>query len=127
MNYFIKNTAEFGRGLYASNFIKAGRFICQCEILVLNENDTKALESTALKYYTFTYNASQDCIVLGDGEIFNHSASPNVAYKLEDLDGRKVMVFYALSDIIPGEQLFTDYTADVVVDIEGYIKNASLI
>ena len=71
--YKIKFTDEMGRGLYASENLKIGATLMQCELLVLSQDDTKKVNDTDLKYYVFNYNENQDCIVLGDAEIFNHS------------------------------------------------------
>lgn len=108
----IKTTKEFGKGVYATRDIYAGELIEVCEILVLSEVDTKVLNSTDLQWYTFVYNSTQDCLVLGNGEIFNHSDDANVSYKLKSYKDRKVMVFMSIKDISEGSQLFTDYSAD---------------
>jgi uncharacterized protein len=124
MNYHIKTTTEFGRGLYAGLDIKKNKVITSCELLVLNAIDTTLVNSTDLQFYTFKYEGAKDCLCLGDGEIFNHSTKANVGYVLEfhpDQD-RKIMTFYALRDIKADEQLFIDYTADVKVDTTAYVN-----
>ena len=103
--------------------IRANCLIMECELLVLSESDTAAVNCTDLQFYTFKYNDTQDCLVLGHGEIFNHDSSPNVGYKLAEIDGRKVMQFYALTDIEPYSQLFIDYSADTKVDTTAYRVN----
>jgi len=123
MNYYLKATEEMGRGLYALYNLQPGKILFTAELLVLSEQDTKTVGTTDLQYYTFKYNETQDCLVLGDGEIFNHSEVPNIGYKLMDFDGRKVMAFYTLSQIEKDEQLFIDYAADVKVDAGQYTKN----
>lgn len=120
MNYYLKVTTEFGRGLYASNTIKKNKVIMQCEVLAFNEFDTVLINQTDLKFYTFKYEGKKDCLVLGDGEIFNHSDTANVGYILQLVDDRKVMVFYALEDIKPEEQLFINYNADTEVNTDLY-------
>jgi SET domain-containing protein len=125
--YYILNTPEFGRGLYANCKISAGSVIARCELLVLSKEDTLLVNETDLKYYTFKYTEEQDCLVLGDGEIFNHSDRANVAYRLSDVGDRKLMLFVALSHIEEGDQLFIDYGADVKVDVNKYIETKSLI
>lgn len=127
MNTHIKVTEEFGRGLYATKAIKAGQTILQCEVLVLSQLDTIIVNRTELKYYTFVYSEEQDCIVLGNGEIFNHADDANVAYQLVDFDGRRVMVFTATQNVLPGFQLFIDYGADCKVDASKYIEQKSLM
>lgn len=123
----IKVTQEMGRGLYATKLIPAGTTVMQCELLVLSEFDTLVINRTELRHYTFVYNATQDCIVLGNGEMLNHSDIPNVSYMLTDFDGRKVMVFRALTDIPMGQQLLIDYGADLAVDTSKYIEQKSLM
>lgn len=125
MDYYLKVTTEFGRGLYALNTIKKNKVIMQCEVLAFNEFDTVLINQTDLKFYTFKYEGKKDCLVLGDGEIFNHSDTANVGYILQLVDDRKVMVFYALEDIKPEEQLFINYKADTEVNTDLY-KNKNL-
>jgi hypothetical protein len=125
--HLIKMTQEFGRGMYASHLLEAGDIVTTCEVLVLSSEDTLKVNQTELKHYTFVYDESRDCLVLGDGEIFNHSDNPNVAYHLDDFDGRKVMRFVALRIIETGQQMFTDYNQDVKVNIEDYKNQKSLI
>ena|SRR5882757_1108605 len=121
---YIKVTPEFGRGVYASRLITQGETVAVCEVLVLSADDTRVVNGlTDLQYYTFVYNAEtgQDCLVLGHGEIFNHSDMTNVIYVLEEHNGRKQMIFSAICDIAEGEQLFIDYNADTKVDTSAYI------
>lgn len=125
MQYSLKETPEFGRGLYAQLDLKEGKLLFTAELLVLSQNDTVKVNETDLKYYTFKYNDTQDCLVLGDGEIFNHSDQPNMGYKLLDWGdtGRQVMAFYILRDIPAGEQLFIDYSSDIKVNASAYTVN----
>lgn len=125
--YYLDTSAEMGRGLYANQDIKAGTVISQCEVLVLSPEDTVKANDTDLKWYTFKYSENQDCLVLGDGEIFNHDDNANVAYILTEYKDetcpRKLMTFVAIKDIKEGSQLFIDYAADVKVDSKQYTKN----
>lgn len=128
MKYYLKMTPEFGRGLYASTDLDIGNSLSiSFELLVLSPSDTIKVNETDLQFYTFKYNDKQDCLVLGDGEIFNHSDIPNIGYRLVDsLKGYKVMEFYVLRHIDAHEQLFIDYNADTNVDTKEYI-NKNLI
>jgi len=123
MWYFVKTSPEMGRGLYAVHNLGPNMLLFTAELLVLNPEDTKKVNETDLQYYTFKYNEDQDCLVLGDGEIFNHSDIPNTCYKLIDFDGRKVMAFFTLRPIEQYEQLFIDYSADIQVDSNSYNIN----
>jgi hypothetical protein len=93
--------------------IKKGSWVEVADILVLNANDTKTVLTTELRDYTFTFDDDKECLVLGIGELFNHSDDANVSYELIDLNGRKRMVFIAKRDINKAEQLFIDYSADL--------------
>ena len=124
--YSVQIVEGMGRGIIAERDIKKGEVITNCELLVLSPEDTVKVNETDLKWYVFTFdkNKKQDCLVMGDGEIFNHDDDANTLYGLIDWNGRKLMRFQACRDIKRGEQLFIDYGADVKkVDIEGYTIN----
>jgi SET domain-containing protein len=125
--YYLETSKEMGRGLYANQDIKAGTIITECEVLVLNPDDTKTVDNTDLKWYTFKYDDTRDCLVLGDGEIFNHADQPNVAYILRDHPDktcpRKIMSFISVKDIKENDQLFIDYSADTNVKASEYTTN----
>ncbi len=120
---YVKNVENMGRGLFSFTSFKANRVIMECELLVLSEQDTKSVNTTDLQYYTFKYNDAQDCLVLGNGEIFNHSEKPNVGYRLIDYDGRKMMQFYTLTEVNSDDQLLIDYNMDTKVNTDNYKVN----
>lgn len=113
--YSVQMIKGMGRSIIAERDIKRGEVITNCELLVLSPEDTIKVNETDLQWYTFTFNkdTKQDCLVMGDGEIFNHDDNANTLYGLIDFDGRKLMRFQASKDIKKGEQLFIDYNADV--------------
>lgn len=113
INITVKVTDQYGRGVYAADNIDSGKWIECAEVLVLSEVDTTSVNNTDLKDYTFKFDDNTDCLVLGNGEIYNHSDHPNVSYTLININGRFQMVFKAVSDIKAGEQLFIDYNSDV--------------
>src|ERR1700690_3770781 len=104
---FVKMTLDMGRGLFSSQRILKDTIVCECEILLLSQHDTQVVNKlTELKYYTFKYSDDQDCLVLGNGEIFNHNDTPNVSYELINTGERQLMRFTALVDIPSNTQLF---------------------
>ncbi len=123
----IEVTPEFGRGIYANQNIFKNEVIARCELLVLYPYDMSLINKTPLARYTFKYNNEQDCLVLGDGMLFNHSNEPNVRYRLIEYDGRMIMEFSAIDQMEVNEQLLIDYGADVEVDIGSYIDQKSLM
>ena len=120
----IKLTQEFGRGVYASQDINCGELVELCELLVFSPDDTIKVNETDLKWYTFKYDETRDCLCLGNGEIFNHSDDANIDFQLvTGLDGIKRMMFVANRDIKQGEKLFINYSSDVTVDSKQYTTN----
>jgi SET domain-containing protein len=113
MQYFIKQCEQYGRGLYAATDLQGNKILFSAELLVLSEQDTRTVASTELRDYVFTFDERRDCLVLGDGELFNHSDVPNVGYKLGKHAERTVMYFYTLVDVTAGSQLFIDYKKDL--------------
>lgn len=117
--YYVLNTAQYGRAVFAQTDLNANEVVMYCEILVLNSADTFLVNLTDLKHYTFVYrrgeysHMNQDCLVLGDGEIFNHDDNANVSYELINLNGRDMMRFVTTKPVKRDEQLFIDYNADV--------------
>ena len=125
--YSVKTSPKSGRGLYADRDIYAGEPVMTCELIVLSEKDTKTLQETDLRFYTFEFNDKQDCLLLGDGELFNHSDVPNVSFKLKRYKNRMVMFFQCIRDIQSGEELCIDYTSDIVINVDEYIAAPSLV
>lgn len=115
-----------GRGVRSPLSYNEGDVVHIADILILSPDDTKTVNQTALKNYTFVYNQDRDCLVLGLGELFNHSDSPNLSFELGLFHGREVMVFIAKRDIDIGEQLFIDYNQDAQVNLTDYINSKSL-
>jgi SET domain-containing protein len=120
---YVKTTKEYGRGVYALNGIISRQEIMLCETIVLSKEDTVSIQSTLLKFYTYTMNLTQDLICLGLGSLLNHSDKPNVSYAVEvGEDGKMLMRFNALRCIERGEQLFIDYKADCPIDLNEYME-----
>ena len=119
--YTIKMTEKYGRGLYASRDLYANEIVEVAEILILSTSDTIKVNETDLQYYTFVFNSNQDCLVLGNGEIFNHDDNANVVYNLVQYGDRVKMVFKTIRDVPAGEQLFINYTQDTQVDATEYV------
>lgn len=123
MRTYIKLESATGRGVYATHDISKGTILAREELLVLSPEDTVKVNDTDLKMYTFKFNDIQDCLVLGSGELYNHSDDPNVYYRLMWEYDRHFMVFYAVKPIEEGQQLFIDYSLDKDVTIIDYHKN----
>ena len=97
MNTKITYSEAMGREITASRQILAEELIEIAELLILNPIDSVNVNKTDLQFYTFVYNKQQDCLVLGNGELYNHSDNANVAYSVKvDKDGRPKMFFQAV-------------------------------
>lgn len=125
--YKIELIPGMGRGLVATQDIPAGTVVVANHLHIFSMAETDDINLNyihSLRLYTFKYTDYNDCLCLGDGELFNHSDSPNVGYKLKhDEVLGDVMVFTTLNDVKAGEQLFIDYTQDdPSINIEEYLK-----
>ena len=109
----VMMTETYGRAVFAMHDLPRGTWVEVSEVLVLNSIDTPIVNSTELRDYTFTFSDTQDCLVMGIGEMFNHDDDANVIYELMTLNGRPRMIFITRKDVKKGDQLFIDYTADL--------------
>jgi len=117
----VENLPTFGRSVVASDYIDEGQCLEVNPVLPLSAEDTKLVNQTSLKFYTFVFDKDkgQDCLVMGLGELYNHSETPNVGYRLNPV--ARTMEFYTLRPIAKGEQLFTNYRQDdETINVEEY-------
>lgn len=104
---------EYGRGMFATKKIRKGTVVLRNRVIRVKKN--------AVPEYVFKYTVHEDCICLGDGELFNHSGSANVDYELVWYKKEYWMAFIANRKIKKGEQLFIDYRQDdPLVDLKVY-------
>lgn len=121
MKTVISSTTERGRGVFATEEIRTGNIIETAELIELTQKATKDIDKTALNVYTYRLTDDQDCLVLGNGELFNHSSSPNVSYIIVKRSNRRMMQFKAIKDIYPGDELLIDYKQDIAhLDLSKY-------
>lgn len=99
----IKIDAIKGRGVYAAEFIKRGKVIEVCHILLIPAKDVPL----ALDPYVFSYNRNHIALALGNGSLFNHAESPNAFcffdYKV------KTLTFMAKKDIHFHQEITINY------------------
>ncbi|MEI8102386.1 MAG: SET domain-containing protein [Chlorobium sp.] len=105
-NVTIKPSTVSGRGAFALGKIKDGDIIERCPALEVTDKDIGG----ELLNYVFYGSTEQDRLVaMGNGMLFNHSSTPNVAYYRENTSLGPELVLYALRDIGKGEELFYSY------------------
>lgn len=99
--YHIKH-GKFGRGVFNNFSLPAGHTVMRCRIV----------EDRHVPDYSFVGPEGKDCLVLGDGSLFNHSSDPNVEYRLQKINDEFFMEFYTIKDIVGCKELFINYKQD---------------
>jgi len=102
----IKASTISGRGAFALKKIKDGAIIERCPALEVTDRD---IGGELLNYVFYGSNESARLVVMGNGMLFNHSSTPNVAYYREETALGPELVLYALRNIKKGEELFYNY------------------
>ncbi len=102
-------------GLYATEFIPAGRKIIEYTGERISRRETKRRSELSDYIYLFTLDAywTIDGAVGGSGaEYINHSCEPNVAARII----KSHILYMSLRDIEAGEELTVDYNFDKKVE-----------
>ncbi len=102
-----------GRGVVAGRRFSRGEVVDAAPVVVLPAAQWAVLEETEMCRFCFVWDDDKGsvAVALGRGSLFNHSYRPNVTP--EKKVRSKVMVFVALRDIDPGEELTINYNGDV--------------
>lgn len=95
-----------GRGAFALRKISEGDIIERCPALEVTDRD---VGGELLNYVFYGSTESARLVVMGNGMLFNHSSTPNVAYYREQSALGVELVLYALRNISKGEELFYSY------------------
>ena len=105
----IKMTQKRGRGVFANCKIKKGEIIEVAPVIVLSRKEAKAVNDLPLAshFYAWGRNGKQVALVLGFGCFYNHSYNPNANYSHRVQN--QAIVFRALKDIAPGEEITHNY------------------
>jgi SET domain-containing protein len=102
-------------GIYASEFIPAGRKIIEYTGEKISRRETKRRSEANDLIYLFTLDAywTLDGSVGGSGaEYINHSCEPNLVTRI--VKGH--IIYMSMRDILPGEELTVDYRFDRKVE-----------
>ncbi|PWN19843.1 hypothetical protein BCV69DRAFT_35809 [Microstroma glucosiphilum] len=108
-NLLILSHQSRGRGVYASRPLPAGTVVEISPVLIFGKDEWEQHGSrTILDCYTFKWGRMGEmALALGLGSLFNHSASPSVAFKL---DRPSHSIRYTLvRDVVAGEELCISY------------------
>ncbi len=100
-----------GRGVFASEKIKANTVIEISPVLVMSAKDRKQVEKTMLFDYIFEWGIGekQACIALGYLSLYNHAYNANCDYEM-DYDHNLISI-KTVRTIKKGEELFINYNA----------------
>lgn len=100
-NIRVKASSIQGYGVFAAEVIKKGQIIEECYTLFSHSKD--------FSDYVFECNG-MTALALGYGGIYNHSTSPNAAFRFDTK--RMTTTFYALKDINADEEITISYGKD---------------
>lgn len=117
---YVASSRNKGRGVYTSKRIYYHDIIEVCPVIPLTAEEVKHVDRSVLKWHLFMWPADGErywkdkwtgsCMTLGFGSVYNHSAEPNMKWYARR--SRTEIVFYAIRDIKPGEELTHDYKWD---------------
>ena len=102
-----------GRGVRAGRTFAPGDVIDSAPVVVLSAQEWELVGQTVLANFAFGWDEAKGSVAIafGQGSFFNHSYAPNVASD-KDVRGRRI-VFSAVRDIGPGEELTINYNGDL--------------
>ncbi|HXK40961.1 MAG TPA: SET domain-containing protein-lysine N-methyltransferase [Candidatus Paceibacterota bacterium] len=105
----VKTARRKGRGVFANCSIRKREIVEVAPVIVVVSKDERRFKGLQLINYCYNwgYRGNQTALVLGFGCLYNHSYDPNVEHY--GRPKRKEMVFRALRDISPGEELTHNY------------------
>src|SRR5207237_10466933 len=95
-----------GRGVFARCAIKRGAVIERVPVAVMPiKLVVDGWKNPALSRYFYVWSKTTIAVSLGYGSLYNHSYTPNADYE----QGTQVLVYRALRDIKPGEEITVNY------------------
>ena len=111
------------RGLLATRRIPKGEIFEYCPVVLFPVEQEEFMNKTVLGNYYFEWDKTHCAFAFGYGGLINHKQQPNVYFSLSA--PHLAVIFQALEDIAPGEELFINYNGyeadkDKPVDL-GYI------
>ncbi len=101
-----------GRGMRARRPFKKGEAIERSPVIVIPREQWPNVEHTVFFDHTFYWGEDEEdaALALGFGSLFNHSYRPNAVYTRLFAEGQ--IHFFALRDIVPGEEITINYNGD---------------
>jgi SET domain-containing protein len=108
---YIRKIRGMGRSVFASRAFRKAELIEVCPVILL-PGITDEDQLGGMRKYVFQWHVAGDvlAIALGYGSLYNHHPNPNAEFTLRYT--KKEIVFRAIREITPGEQIFVDYRWD---------------
>lgn len=104
----LKESPVHGFGVFATQLIEKGEIIEVCPFIVFPH--TRFEKIPVFQDYSFCWPRGEEwthhAIVMGFGSYYNHSDTPNASWDTDE----KSFIFYALKQIQPSEEIFTNYS-----------------
>jgi len=109
----VRKVRGMGRGVFASRGFRQAELIEVCPVILL-PGITDEDQLGGMRKYVFQWQEAGDvlAIALGYGSLYNHDPNPNAEFTLRY--ARKEIVFRAVQEIAPGEQILVDYRWDEI-------------
>lgn len=109
---FIAKTKTKGRGVFTRDALEANTLLEIAPVIVLNEEERKLIDKTALYDYYFCWGDEQQeaAIPLGWAGIYNHDKDANCRY--ETYFETKEIHILSVRNIAAGEELCINYNFD---------------
>jgi len=102
---YVSDSNVHGYGVFTDVFIKKGEIIEECSCIDLM-SDIETFSTTRIYNYLFPY---EGVLYLPIGLCLSLNSSTDINVEFEFDLTRKVIIFKALKDINPGEELFIHY------------------
>jgi SET domain-containing protein len=102
----VKRVRGKGRGVFARCAIAKGAVIERVPVVIIPiKHVVDGWKNAALPKYFYVWSKKTVAVSLGYGSLYNHSYTPNADYE----HGDKVLLYRALRDIEPGEEITVNY------------------
>jgi SET domain-containing protein len=105
----VKQSANRGRGVFAARRFRVDEVIEVCPVIALSSTEAAKLDDTQLYNYYFGWGAENRgaAIALGFGSLYNHSYTPNAAYRKSEADSTISII--AVKPIAPEDEILIKY------------------
>jgi SET domain-containing protein len=95
-----------GRGIVATAKIKAGEVVIIDHLMLISpiRNNCATIRS-----HVMHFDSKNDCIMLGESTLLNHSFDPNVEFLIDTNKETSMVLIVALKDIRKNTELLVNY------------------